>query len=461
MPRSPIFLIILLPLIALCQTPSSDRLLLDASSSDRSPLATQIVPKLLAQGASLESADPLTGDTPLIRAAASGNLEFVRALLASGARVNAKNKSGSTALQAATRAGAFETVELLRNSGAEVRYRDPVRVDEAVQLSRLRRQTAPVLPAEADTAPPQPVRFEAVIARSGAVKQLVFSDGPAALREEAAKAVMQWQFDPPSLDGESIEVSTLLHVYFLERKRPSRGSAGLGEITRRLELARTLDVRKQGLPFLEEAFRACASVTFPDPTCADVNEWYGLALQVNDNLPTVRKVEPLYAKALDLRAHTPHSASSFALSLELEARTLQLLGEVERARQMFGLARELREQSVASMNAPVTTGGSGQTPAASGVFKVGGGVSPPRVLSKIDPDYSEPARLLKITGQALVSLVIGKTGRAHSFMILKNIGFGLDEQAAAAVQSWVFEPGTRNGEPVNVRAQVEVNFKLR
>jgi len=40
------------------------------------------------------------------------------------------------------------------------------------------------------------------------------------------------------------------------------------------------------------------------------------------------------------------------------------------------------------------------------------------------------------------------------------LGFGLDDQAVDAVRRWVFSPATKNGEPVDVRINVEVNFKL-
>jgi TonB family protein len=37
---------------------------------------------------------------------------------------------------------------------------------------------------------------------------------------------------------------------------------------------------------------------------------------------------------------------------------------------------------------------------------------------------------------------------------------GLDEKAIEAVRRWQFRPGTNAGVPVNVQAQIEVNFRL-
>jgi TonB family protein len=94
------------------------------------------------------------------------------------------------------------------------------------------------------------------------------------------------------------------------------------------------------------------------------------------------------------------------------------------------------------------------------VYKVGGDVSSPSVLSKVDPEYTEEARKAKIDGAVLLSMVIGTDGLAHDITVLKSLDPGLDRKAAEAVEQWHFAPGTLKGEPVAVRATVEVNFRL-
>ncbi len=93
-------------------------------------------------------------------------------------------------------------------------------------------------------------------------------------------------------------------------------------------------------------------------------------------------------------------------------------------------------------------------------YRVGGVVTAPRVLAKIDPEYSEEARQAKAQGTVLLSVVVDRSGRAKNLQIVRGLGMGLDERAMAAVLQWVFAPGTRNGTPVDVRAQIEVNFRL-
>jgi TonB family protein len=100
-------------------------------------------------------------------------------------------------------------------------------------------------------------------------------------------------------------------------------------------------------------------------------------------------------------------------------------------------------------------GGSGQA------SRVGGGVSAPRVLSKVDPEYTTEAHDAKLSGTVLLSVVVGTDGTAHDINVVKPLGMGLDEKAVEAVQKWHFQPGMKNGEPVNVRAQIEINFRLQ
>ncbi len=95
-----------------------------------------------------------------------------------------------------------------------------------------------------------------------------------------------------------------------------------------------------------------------------------------------------------------------------------------------------------------------------GVFRVGGGVSAPVVLYKVDPEYSEEARKAKYSGTVVLQLVVDSSGRARDIRVVRSLGLGLDEKAIEAVNKWKFRPGVKNGQPVAVQATIEVNFRL-
>jgi TonB family protein len=95
-----------------------------------------------------------------------------------------------------------------------------------------------------------------------------------------------------------------------------------------------------------------------------------------------------------------------------------------------------------------------------GVFHVGGGVSAPALLYKVEPEYSEEARKAKYQGTVVLYVEIDPSGRAINARVVQSLGLGLDEKAIEAVKKWKFRPGYRNGKPVTVVATIEVNFRL-
>jgi TonB family protein len=101
-----------------------------------------------------------------------------------------------------------------------------------------------------------------------------------------------------------------------------------------------------------------------------------------------------------------------------------------------------------------------QAPLPEGVYRVGNGVTQPSVISKTDPEYAEEARIAKMAGTVKVSALVGVDGTAQDVHVTKSAGLGLDEKAVEAVGTWRFKPGEKNGMPVPVMVDIEVNFRL-
>ena len=95
-----------------------------------------------------------------------------------------------------------------------------------------------------------------------------------------------------------------------------------------------------------------------------------------------------------------------------------------------------------------------------GAYRVGGGVSPPKVVYDPDPEYSEEARKAKYQGTVVLWLVVGPDGKPQQIRVSRSLGMGLDEKAIEAVRQWRFEPSKLDGHPVPVQINVEVNFRL-
>ncbi len=104
--------------------------------------------------------------------------------------------------------------------------------------------------------------------------------------------------------------------------------------------------------------------------------------------------------------------------------------------------------------------GSGAPGSGGGVYRVGGGVSAPTLIRKVEPQYTEEARAARREGTVVLYVEIGPDGAATNIRVQRSLGLGLDERAIEAVKQWRFKPGEKEGQPVTVSATIEVNFRL-
>ena len=174
--------------------------------------------------------------------------------------------------------------------------------------------------------------------------------------------------------------------------------------------------------------------------------WQALVQQRQGDTPAA---ESLYRGALAVQNENSADA---ATTMDLYAQMLKDAGRADEAALMQGRAGEIRKTLKASAQKPLNTAG--------GVYRVGGGVTPPRLLSKVEPSYSDEARAAKYQGTVVVYVEIGPDGLAHNSSVMQGLGLGLDEKAIEAIGQWQFKPGTKDGVAVTVAATIEVNFKL-
>lgn len=91
---------------------------------------------------------------------------------------------------------------------------------------------------------------------------------------------------------------------------------------------------------------------------------------------------------------------------------------------------------------------------------VGPGISPPRLLQHVEPEFTKEARKGQHQGTVAVRATVGTDGRIHDAHVIRGLGWGLDENALAAVRKWVFDPATKDGRKVAVFIDVQVSFRL-
>ena len=96
-----------------------------------------------------------------------------------------------------------------------------------------------------------------------------------------------------------------------------------------------------------------------------------------------------------------------------------------------------------------------------GPYVAGNGVKGPIAVLNPPPNYTEEARKARAEGIVQIQAIIRKDGTVDSFKVLRGLGYGLDESAINTIATkWRFRPGTKDGNPVDVLADIEVAFRL-
>lgn len=89
-----------------------------------------------------------------------------------------------------------------------------------------------------------------------------------------------------------------------------------------------------------------------------------------------------------------------------------------------------------------------------------GSIVPPVKRFAPQPQYTEPARRVRIEGPVILRAVIRKDGTIGDVRVLRSLPLGLTESAVETVATWRYQPATRRGKPVAVFLNLRVDFSL-
>ena len=97
-----------------------------------------------------------------------------------------------------------------------------------------------------------------------------------------------------------------------------------------------------------------------------------------------------------------------------------------------------------------------------GAYGPGNGVIGPKPIREVQPKYTPDAMRARIQGDVYVDVIIRKDGTVGDVRIAKSLdaSSGLDQSAMAAARAWLFQPATRQGQPVDYRARLVLTFRI-
>jgi TonB family protein len=84
--------------------------------------------------------------------------------------------------------------------------------------------------------------------------------------------------------------------------------------------------------------------------------------------------------------------------------------------------------------------------------------TPPFLIHSVDADFPNPTAKHPYVQVAVVTVLVSEQGLPKDVRVVRGLGFGLDQKAAAAVAHYKFLPATKKGVPVEARSNVNVSF---
>lgn len=87
-------------------------------------------------------------------------------------------------------------------------------------------------------------------------------------------------------------------------------------------------------------------------------------------------------------------------------------------------------------------------------------VTPLKILSKPRASYTDSARRAGQQGTITLAVVFSADAKIKHILLLKGLGYGLDQQALKAARNIAFEPQIENGKPVSVVKMVQYSFAI-
>lgn len=203
----------------------------------------------------------------------------------------------------------------------------------------------------------------------------------------------------------------------------------------------------------DEFYRRALALVGPDTLdAARIITHQALSAEVQGNAP---QAEQLYRQAMAIAQSRGPETPQMAVTLEHLARLLRDSARGAEADDAMARALQIRVRHIAERWPDEKNASAGGPPA-----RVGGAVSAPVVVRKVEPRYDDEARLARYQSTVVLSVVVGADGQVHNVRLKQSAGYGLDERAVESVKQWRFQPAVREGQPVPVLATIEVNFRL-
>ena len=99
--------------------------------------------------------------------------------------------------------------------------------------------------------------------------------------------------------------------------------------------------------------------------------------------------------------------------------------------------------------------------AARAPVRIGGQITAPALLHRVEPTYPEMAQFAQLSGMVILEAVVGTDGCVESVKILRSRHLLLDKASKEALLQWRYSPLVLNGIPAAFVLTVTFNFSVK
>jgi TonB family protein len=176
-------------------------------------------------------------------------------------------------------------------------------------------------------------------------------------------------------------------------------------------------------------------------------------------MPKETKVEQPMLAPINIPAETTMASNTTSLGAIEAAPSVATLSQGSGSGGGFGTGRGTGSGSGTGSGLGAGSGGG----TGGGVYQPGNGVTAPRLISDVKPQYTPDAMRARVQGVVLLKAVVRPDGSVSDIEVIRSLdsAFGLDLEAIKAARQWRFAPGRLRGEPVAVAVTIELTFTLR
>ena len=100
-------------------------------------------------------------------------------------------------------------------------------------------------------------------------------------------------------------------------------------------------------------------------------------------------------------------------------------------------------------------------PAARAPVRIGGQITAPALLNRVEPIYPDVAQVARLSGIVILEAVVGTDGCVESVRILRSRHLLLDKASEEALLQWRYSPLVLNGIPTPFVLTVTFNFSVK